>query len=553
MSDQLTRARSNRESDADPAHIQPSEKRSITTSAAIISICTIVSRITGFIRTWAMAFALGSTMLSSSYQVANNLPNMLFELVVGGMLVTAFLPVYVSVRKRLGDEAGNDYASNIFTIIVFVLGVASLLCIIFPAQIIYTQSFLSDQSGMVSAVFLFRVFAIQILFYGMSSILSGLLNAHRDYLWSSIAPAAHNVIVIASFLAYPLLLPVDYELALWVIAIGNPLGVFVQMAMQWPVLRKYGIRLRLRVNLRDPALMETMRIGIPAVFVVLCSFAVVSVQNAAAYSYDAAGPSILAYSRLWYTFPYSFLVVPITTAMFTELSDMQSEDDAKGVVDGIVSGTNQILFLMIPMAMFLCVFSTPLVTLYHAGAFTADSVSSIASYLCALALSLPLYGVNMYLMKAFSALRMMRAFSLVNFAMSALQIVLILAATRSGVLPIESIAWTSIAFYGFGDALMLLYLRGKLGMMGLSSTIRSCVLGTLMGGAGSIAGGGSLWLLTSLVSPLSGSIGQAFLYVAVCGAVSLIVTFGLAIRFNVEDAGFVTSLIRRMLGKIRRR
>lgn len=528
------------------------EKRSITTSAAIISICTIISRITGFIRTWAMAFALGSTMLSSSYQVANNLPNMLFELVVGGMLVTAFLPVYMSVKKRLGEEAGNDYASNIFTILVVTLGIASVLCIIFPAQIIYTQSFLSDQSEMTSAVFLFRVFAIQILFYGISSVFSGLLNAHRDYFWSSIAPAAHNVIVIVSFLAYPLLLPVNYELALWVIAIGNPLGVFVQMIMQWPALKKCGIKLRLRIDLKDPALAETLRIGVPALFVVICSFAVVSVQNAAAYSYDDAGPSILAYSRLWYTFPYSFLVVPITTAMFTELSDMQTEDDWDGIRSGIVRGSNQILFLMIPMAMFLCVYSTPLVTLYHAGAFTADAVGAIASYLCALALSLPIYGVNMYLMKVFSALRMMNAYSLVNFAMSALQIILILLATNSGVLPIESIAWTSVVFYGLGDVLMFAILRKKLGRMNLTSTVKSCVLGTLMGAAGSIVGGGLLWAITSYLAPLSGSIGQAFLYIVICGLTSLLVTFGLAIKFDVKDAGFVTSLIKRLLRKLKR-
>ena len=90
---------------------------SVGASAALISICVIASRITGFARTWAMAFALGSTFVSSSYQVANNLPNMLYELVMGGMLITAFLPVYLSVKKQLGRERGNEYASNLLTIV----------------------------------------------------------------------------------------------------------------------------------------------------------------------------------------------------------------------------------------------------------------------------------------------------------------------------------------------------------------------------------------------------------------------------------------------------
>lgn len=207
---------------------------------------------------------------------------------------------------------------------------------------------------------------------------------------------------------------------------------------------------------------------------------------------------------------------------------------------------------MIPMALFLCVYSTPLVTLYRAGAFTADAVGAIASYLCALAISLPIYGVSMYLMKAFSTLRMMRAYALVNFAMSILQVALILAFTASGVLPIESIAWTSIAFYGIGDVILFVHLRKKLGRMNLGSTLKSCLNGTVMGGAGALAGGALLWAITSFVAPLSGSIGQAFLYIMICGSVSLVVTFGLAIKLDVKDAGFVTSLIKRVLGKLKR-
>lgn len=230
---------------------QAPAQKSAASSAALISICVIISRITGFGRTWAMAFALGSTFISSAYQVANNLPNMLFELVMGGMLVTAFLPVYVSTKKKLGERRGNDYASNLLTIVVLLLGAVSVLCMIFPAQVIFTQTFYSDQQEMALAVFFFQFFAIQIVFYGASTIVSGLLNANREYFWSSIAPVFNNVIVIASFLAYAFVAQHNQQMAFFVIAIGNPLGVFVQMAIQVPALAKQGIRLRPRLNLRD--------------------------------------------------------------------------------------------------------------------------------------------------------------------------------------------------------------------------------------------------------------------------------------------------------------
>ena len=527
------------------------DENNIGASAALMSVCTIISRITGFARTWAMAFALGSTMLSSSYQVANNLPNMLYELVIGGMLVTAFLPVYLSVKKKLGNEAGNAYASNLFTIVIILLGALSVVCIAFPAQVIYTQSFFSDQSTMGEATYFFQIFAIQIVFYGVSSILSGLLNANRDYLWSSIAPVANNLIVIASFVAYVFVEPVNATLALLIIAVGNPLGVFIQMAMQWPALRKNGIRLRLRLNLRDPALRETIALGLPTILVMIGSFVVVSVQNATSYAYTEDGPSIIMYARLWYTLPYSFLAVPITTAMFTELSDMHADNNFAGIKRGIVNGTNQILFMLIPFAAYLIVFSVPLVTLYHAGAFTMDSTYQIASYLCALSLSLPIYGVHSYLQKAFSSLRRMGTFAIVNSIISVIQALLIVGAAAFTTLPIESIAWSSIAFYLVGDVMLFAYLRIRFGKLGLSSIFRACVLGTIFGVIGAAAGAGVLLALETFVAPLSGSIPQAFGYVVAGGLVALFVTFGPAAALRLPEAVFFTSVIDKFTRKFK--
>ena len=532
---------------------------SVGASAALISICVMISRITGFGRTWAMALALGSTLLSSSYQVANNLPNMLYELVVGGMLVTAFLPVYVSVKKRLGMKAGNEYASNLLTLVVIFLGIVAVLCMVFPAAVIYTQSFMTDQGEMSTSVFFFQFFAIQIVFYGVSAVVSGLLNANRDYLWSSIAPVANNVIVIATFLAYFFIAPENPEAALYIIAIGNPLGVFVQMAIQIPALARNGIRLRPRLNLHDPALRETLAIGVPAVFVMLCSFAVVSVQNAAALSFAENGPSVLAYARLWFTLPYAFLAVPITTAMFTELADMQAEGNLEGVKRGITSGTNQIIFFMVPFALYLMVFATPLITLYCAGAFTAESIGAIATYLAVLALALPFYGVNTYLQKIFSSLRKMGVFAGFNFVAGAVQIALTAGAAAlassgelGATIPLESIAVAELAFYLVADICLFAYLRSRLGAFGLRTTAKAILWALVLGAAGAAAGGGLLFAAETLIAPLSGSILQALLYVVVCGLASLAVTFGLALALKIPEAAFLATIAAKVKGRLAR-
>lgn len=528
----------------------------VGTSAAIISICTIISRITGFARTWAMAFALGATFVSSSYQVANNLPNMLYELVMGGLLATAFLPVYLSVKKQEGKARSEEYASNLLTIVVAGLGVVSLLCMIFPAQVIYTQTFYSNQEEMNLSVFFFQFFAVQVVFYGASSIVSGLLNANRNYLPGAIAPVFNNIIVIATFLAYAFIAPVNQTLAFFVIAVGNPLGVFVQMLIQIPALRRCGIKLRPRIDFHDPALRETVQIGLPALFVTVCSFATVSVSNAASYCFADNGPSVIAYARLWFTFPYSFLTIPVATAMFTELSDMQADGNTRGVIRGIVSGSNQIFFLMIPFALYLVVFSVPLVTLYHMGAFTDESITQIASYLAVMAVALPFYGVNTYLQMVFSSIRRMGVFSVVTLAASLAQILIIAGAAwgiQNGVPTcIEFIAAGTIAAYLIGDALLFAYLRVHYGKMGLGSTLLSCLRGLGLGCAGALAGGAVLWALESFVSPLTGSIAQAFAYIVAGGLVSLLVTFAPAVKMRLPEAVFVTNIVGKIARKLKR-
>ncbi len=533
----------------------PEAVPNVAASARIISICVAISRITGFARTWSMAFALGATFLSSSYQVANNLPNQLYELVMGGMLVTAFLPVYLSVKKRAGREAGNVYASNLLTLVLLGLAVVTALCMVFPQAIVYTQSFMTDQSDMGVAVLLFQFFAIQTVFYGASTILSGLLNANREYLWSSAAPIFNNLIVIATFAAYAAIAPADPELALYVIAIGNPAGVLVQVLIQVPALKKCGIRLRPRISLSDPALKETLRLGVPAIAVTVFSFITVSVMNAASYAFADNGPSVIAYARLWYTLPYSFLAIPITTAMFTELSDMHAEGDMAGVMRGVQTGTAQILFLLAPFMLYLIVFAEPLVTLYHTGAFTADRIGQIAGFLAALALALPFYGVLAYLQKAFSSLRRLGVFAWFNVAASVVQVALTMGAAwahQAGwPVPLESIAWASAVYYVVVDVLGLVYLRMRFGGFSLLALVRSLLMGLTLGALGAAAGAAVLFGFQLLWGPGQTEIWAALVSVTVGGVASLTVTFGIALAAKMPEAALVASFTSALKSRVR--
>lgn len=529
---------------------------SVHRSATIISVCVLLSRITGFFRTWAMAFAMGSTFLASSYQVANNLPTMLYEMVIGGMLVTAFLPVYVSTKKKLGEKGGNEYASNLLTMTILFLGIISLLCSVFAPQLIFTQSFLSDQETMETSVFFFRFFAIQILFYGVGSIVSGLLNSHRDFFWSSIAPLFNNLIIIATFVGYAIFAQTDPQLALWIIAIGNPLGVFLQLAIQLPALKRNGIRIRFHIDIHDPAIKETLSLGIPAFVVMITSFMVISVQNAAAYNIADNGPSIIAYARLWFTLPYALLAVPITTAMFTELSEYIAGEDMDGFRSAIVKGTRQLFFLTIPFGMFLMVFAFALVNLYHAGAFTQEHVDAVAIYLIFVAVSLPFYAVNTYLQKTFSALRQLKRYAIYNIVCTALQITFTLVlATQPWPdwhIGMAIIALGDTLFFGVSDLLCALYLHRTYGDFGMKPVILSALRGLAFGIPGALAGAGIIIFLDNFVAPYSGNILVSLAYIIVAGIVAVAITFGPAIKLRRPEVAPLSNIFDRVLSKLRR-
>ena len=301
-----------------PSKSETSTQEQVGRSAALMSVLVVVSRLTGFMRTWGQAYAIGVTVMASCYSIANNLPNQLYELVAAGMLTTAFLPVYMTVKKRAGTEGASAYTSNLVSIVLVAMGAVAVLGFVFAAQMVYTQSFSATEAfDFDLTVYFFRFFVIEVVLYALSSIFSGVLNAERDYFWGQAAPIFNNFVTTASFLVYAALADKSPEIALLVLALGNPLGVAAQVILQIPPMLRHGIRLRFRIDLHDPLLKETLRIGVPSLAVVVASFVTTSVQSSSALSVVATGASITYYSRLWYTLPYSILTVPITFSSST--------------------------------------------------------------------------------------------------------------------------------------------------------------------------------------------------------------------------------------------
>lgn len=522
-----------------------SDYSTVGRSAGLMTALTIVSRVTGFIRTWAMAAAIGMSLLSSSYQVANNLPNMLYELVMGGMLVTAFLPVYMGVRREQGRDASNEYVGNLLGILLLLLGGISVLGTVFAPGFIWTQSFLSGDGGSINtAAFMFRFFAIQILFYGLGSVFSGVLNAHRDYFWSTFAPVLNNAIVIASFMGFaPVSAQFGERAGIILIAAGTTFGVFVQMACQIPALGKHGVHPHIHIDFKDPALRQTIALGIPTLLATVCMFVSTSITNAAALVVQPeTGPSVIAYARLWYTLPYALIAASLSTALYTELSHDAREKDYDSVRTGISHGVAQMLFFLIPFALYLIVFARPLNMIYCAGKFDESGVALVSEFLVYLALSLPLYGVVVLMQKSFSALLDMKPYGrycLYSAIGQAGSVLLFGVALGYGM---PAIALSYVVDYVILVGCSLWWLRRRLHGLQVTSILHGGFFGLLLGGLGAATGAVVMWALEHFVGALGGSILVTLCYVCVAGIVSLAVTFGLAVAFKMPE---VSALLRR--------
>ena len=524
----------------------PATQEQVGRSAALMSVLVVVSRLTGFLRTWGQAYAIGVTVMASCYSVANNLPNQLYELVAAGMLTTAFLPVYMTVKKRAGAEGASAYTSNLVSIVLVVMGAVAVLGFIFAAQMVYTQSFTAtDEFDFDLTVYFFRFFVIEVVLYALSSIFSGVLNAERDYFWGQAAPIFNNFVTTASFLLYAALAESNPQAALLVLALGNPLGVAVQVFLQIPPMLRHGIRLRFRIDLHDPLLKETLKIGVPSVVVVVASFVTTSVQSTSALSVEATGASITYYSRLWYTLPYSILTVPITTAMFTELSDYWARGDRTSFARGIVTGSGQILFFSVPFMFYLIVFSVPLISILAAGSFSEEALAMTSSYLAVYAISLPTYAVYMYLQKVASSMRRMMLCAFANATAAVVQVVTLLVFTP--VVGLNFVAFSSTLFFVTLCVVMFASLHRALGHIGLGGLFASALRALALGLAGALVGALTLHLLNTLVGDCMGSLLRSAAYCVLAGIPALVVTYGGGMLLHVPEAEMIRRLARRVV------
>ncbi|MEJ7872143.1 MAG: murein biosynthesis integral membrane protein MurJ [Rubrobacteraceae bacterium] len=513
-----------------------------------ISAVTALSRATGYVRTAVWAAVLGTGVVANAYAVAAGLPTLIYDLFMGGILWSIFVPLLVERMTTHGEEDAQRLTNALLTLILPFLAVLSILGIIFAEPLVNVStrweaaaiSPEEQQETFDLAVLLFRFSILHVFFYGIGTIGTGVLNAHRQFILPTFAPILNNVFAIACFLGYALLAPHYPDAAVYLLA-ATTLGVAIMSLILLPAMYRLGYRIRPVFG--HPALMPAVKLAGPMLVFVAASFGLQFVVTLLSTSFFAAAQ--VGFAFVIFSLPYGVFVIALETALMPELSEQHARGDLRGYGETLSFGLRNIAFLMVPSTVGLIVLSNPIVgLLYERGQFTSGDTSVVADLLVAYSVGLLAYSVYFLLVRAFYSRQNTRTPALLNVG-----VFLLYAALAYGLSGISGVgvAGLALALTGTSTVFAIVALaatRREIGRIGGLRLLRSLAR-VLAAGAVMYA---AAWTGTMLLGVGSNLLDRVIILTLV-GSASLAVYIGVAFLLGAEELKSVVALFRRRIGK----
>ena len=305
---------------------------SLARGAAIITLATAASRVTGFIRVIVVAAAMGTTFLANTYQTANTAPNVIFELVAAGVLTSIFVPTFVEYLVKGEEKEGWDAANALTSVaLVGLIVIGGLLALAAPLimrvlTIGVNDAALREEEVELGSTFL-RLFAPQVIFYGAGMIMTGALHARRRFALAAVAPIFSNLVVIGTYLLYASMrgsrAPSVQGITsgeILVLGIGTTLGVVAMTVVLIPQLVRLGWHFRFRFDPSHPAVKRGARLGIWALGYAGGYQAGLIVVLVLANKVEG-GVAAYQWAYTFFYLPHALFAAPIFSVLFTAMSE----------------------------------------------------------------------------------------------------------------------------------------------------------------------------------------------------------------------------------------
>ena len=386
-------------------------------ASSIMALGTIFSRITGFIRSVLAVAVLGTALLADTYNVANTLPYILYNLLVGGALTAIFVPQLI--RSFDDDDGGHAFASRLVTTISAILLLLVAIGVFFAPTLvrIYAPEFSTQgfETEFRLAVAFTRYCLPQIFFLGLFTMLGQVANSRGSFAPLMWAPIANNLVVIVIFSLVLISAP---DLALGsisstqtqVLGWGTTLGVVIQALILIPVVKRTGISLRFKFGWQGLGKSFSLA-GWTLVYVLISQLGylvTVNVSTSAAVRSSQEGLSTgvgytpFSNAYLVMMLPYSIITISIITALLPHLSKLAIEKRPIEVRDQLIRAIKMVGVVTVPSSVAFLFFGPIITKVLFVGIDYKDS-TYIGYVLSALGIGLVTFSINLILIRGFNA------------------------------------------------------------------------------------------------------------------------------------------------------
>ncbi len=384
-------------------------QRQITRAAGTVMAAFVLSNVVGLVRQVLIARTFGTGDLLDAFYAAARFPDILFNLVAGGALASAFVPTFTGFLTREDRQGAWRLASGVINLALLALVATSLLAAAGAEPLVryvLARGFAGHPAQIALTVSLLRILLLTSAIFGVSGLLMGILNAHQHFLLPALASTFYWLgmivgllggIVLAERLGTP-------TLKIYGLAWGAVLGAGLHLAIQLPGLRGLKVRYWPSLEWRNPAVREVIRLMGPR----LISVAAVQLNflvTTALASYLAGGVSALSYAFQIFTMPQVVIAQGISIAALPTFSALAARGEISTLRASFADTLRSILFLALPATVGLLLLSQPVVALlFQYGIFNARSTALVAWALAGYTLGLVSHSVVEIIPRAFFAL-----------------------------------------------------------------------------------------------------------------------------------------------------
>ncbi|MCU1595853.1 MAG: integral rane protein MviN, partial [Frankiales bacterium] len=392
----------------------------------------VASRATGFLRTAVLAAALGVGPVANAFNVANTAPNIVYELLLGGILTSVVVPLLVRALKD-GLETGIAYTQRLLGLTLVALG-GTVLVLVIAAPLVL-RLYLDPGTPTFHLAVVFAVFFFpQVLFYGLGAVLGAYLNAQGRFGPPMWAPVLNNVVVIATGLLF-FLVPSPHvfnertitDTQVGVIGVGVTLGILAQTVALIPSLRAAGLPLRPRFDFRGTGLGAAGRLARWTFFYVVCNqlvlLVVIQLANRVPRN-EGASYSSYVYAFLLWQLPHAVVGVSVITALLPAMSRAAADDRIADLREQLDRGLRLSICILVPASAAYIVLGHPIAVLVFGHGRTGIAhAHDIGTLLAVFACGLVAFSTYQLQLRAFYALQDTRTPAFINLAVNATTVV----------------------------------------------------------------------------------------------------------------------------------